>query len=481
MMKNIRNLLFLLVTLIGLTSCFDDRDDVLAPSADIKNFIYRGMNAYYLYKPDVPVLADDRFETRSDLEAYHDQFATPEDFFYSLIYRPEEVDRFSFITPDFRALEQALAGNRRTTGMRFVLVRYPSMPTKLFGAVRYVLPGTDADDKGITRGTVFNRVDGQQLTEDNYLELLGEDDYTIGLAEFDGNTVTELQEEIALNSSVVQENPIHTVEVFQQGNKTIGYLLYNSFNREFDEELNQVFADFQAQGVTDLVLDLRYNGGGSVNTAIILGSLITGQPTTDVFSTEQWNPDVQAFIENDDPERLVNYFKSQTNDGSGLNSLGLDKVTIIATGSSASASELVINCLRPYTQLTHVGETTVGKYQASVTLYDSPDFGRSNINPSHSYAMQPLVLKSLNSQGVTDYFNGLDPDLEIGEQYEDLGTLGNPNERLLQAAIQNITSGVQPTSVNSNRDLTFKDDKGFYKLGNEMYHENIPALGSSEF
>ncbi len=83
-----------------------------------------------------------------------------------------------------------------------------------------------------------------------------------------------------------QEDPIFIARVIDQGTQKVGYLMYNSFLSQFDEELNGAFADFRAQGVTNLVLDLRYNGGGSVNTAIILGSLISGNPITDVYSTE---------------------------------------------------------------------------------------------------------------------------------------------------------------------------------------------------
>ena len=106
-----------------------------------------------------------------------------------------------------------------------------------------------------------------------------------------------------LTKSQLQEDPILVSKVITQGNAKVGYLAYNSFLRQFDEDLNAVFADFKAQGVTNLVLDLRYNGGGSVNTAIILGSLITGNNTTDVFLQKQWNPDVQEFFQQNDPDR----------------------------------------------------------------------------------------------------------------------------------------------------------------------------------
>jgi len=471
-----RNLSIVILSCIFLTSCFEDRDDVAAPSGEIKDFVYRGMNAFYLYKADVPELTDGRFETVGDLRDYHQQFDTPETFFNSLLFRPNDVDRFSFITSDFVALEQSLSGNRTTTGMRFALVRYPDNPTQVFGAVRYVIEGSNADAEGVTRGLIFNRINGTQITDTNFNDLLSADNYTIGLAEFDGTAITPLDQEISLSSSVVQEDPIRVATVIPMGGKTIGYLLYNSFLSDFDNDLNDVFADFNAQGVTDLVLDLRYNGGGSVNSAIILGSLIAGESTDQVYTTEQWNPDVQEALQEQAPDRLVNNFKDRIDGGAMLNSLNLDKVTIIATGSSASASELVINSLRPYAQVTHVGDTTVGKFQASITLYDSPDFSRSDINPSHKYAMQPLVLKSVNAAGNTDYFDGLFPDIQIRERYDNLGTLGDPAEPLLQAAIQNIMMGSQPNSQSKfgqPEAQILTDDHRFYPLETEMHHQEV--------
>ncbi|WP_124980649.1 S41 family peptidase [Nonlabens xiamenensis] len=430
----------LLLLLIGtsVTSCFDDRDDVFASDAVVKNFIYRGMNAFYLYKPEIPVLADDRFANTSELESYHEQFERPEEFFESLLFDPNRVDRFSVLVSDYVALENILSGNTLNNGMEFGLVAETGSMTDVFGYVRYVLPNTSADRQNVVRGMVFNSIDGIRLTRENFRTLLAQDNYTIGLASLNNGVTTAIGTEIDLVKEVVQEDPIHVTRVIDQGGLKIGYLMYNSFLSQFDGDLNAVFADFQAQGVTHLVLDLRYNGGGSVNTAIILGSLISGNPTTDIFSTEEWNPDIQAQLAMQDPDLLVNFFADQTSTGNALNSLNLSKVHIITTGSSASASELVINSLDPYINVVQVGDDTAGKFQASITLYDSPDFRRSGANPSHRYAMQPLVLKSVNSAGNTDYIDGLAPDIAIREDLENLGTLGDPSEPLLAECLNDI-------------------------------------------
>ena len=119
-------------------------------------------------------------------------------------------------------------------------------------------------------------------------------------------------------------------------------------------------------------------------------------------------------------------------------SLNLNQVHIIVTGSSASASELIIAALEPYIGVTTIGTKTYGKYTGSVTLYDSENYTKENVNPDHFYAMQPIVLEYTNSIGQNGK-DGYDPDIERSENITDLGVLGDRNEPLLSTAIDNIT------------------------------------------
>ncbi|PRP66317.1 S41 family peptidase [Nonlabens agnitus] len=475
-MKLFKSLFIIIASMGILSSCAEDNDDQFASDRIVKNFIYRGMNTFYLYKPNVDVLDNDRFATTAELENYHSQFDSPESFFESLIFDRERTDPFSIVVSDYVALEQALSGNTLNNGMEFGLVRYQGNQSQVFGYLRYVLPNSDADNKGVERGQIFNAIDGIQLNDTNFRTLLAQNTYTIGLADFNGGNPVANGDEITLSKTQLQEDPILVSKVITQGNAKIGYLLYNSFLRQYDDNLNAVFADFKAQGVTNLVLDLRYNSGGSVNTAITLGSLITNNPTTDVYSREQWNPEVQEFLQNNNPDQLTNFFRNTTFDGNNLNRLGLNKVHIITTSSSASASELVINALDPYINVVQVGDETAGKFQASITLYDSEDFGRSGANTSHRYAMQPLVLKSLNSIGNTDYFDGLAPDIALREDFGNLGVLGDPDEPLLRACLNDISingSIWRPTDISlSVQNLEFMDSNDFKPLGNEMWKED---------
>jgi carboxyl-terminal processing protease len=107
------SLLFILT--LSLTSCFEDRDDNVIGVNEINDFVWKGMNAVYLYKDDVPDLANDRFTTNEEYGTYLNSFSAPEDLFESLIFNRSTVDRFSVIVDDYIALEQQFSGISTTS------------------------------------------------------------------------------------------------------------------------------------------------------------------------------------------------------------------------------------------------------------------------------------------------------------------------------------------------------------------------------
>lgn len=445
-MKSVRNLGLGMVLLFICYSCHEDLDDVLRPSSnlEIKNFIWRAMNNFYLYKEEVPELADDKFGTQDELDEFLEKFSSPEALFYDGLVAPQ--DEFSFLVSDYVALEKSLDGINVSNGMQYGLVRYPPTSSNVVGYVRYILPNTSAEAKGIERGNLFNTVDGEQLTLDNFSRLLEPVSYTIGLAEVEEGEIRSTGENVTLTKEEYASNPVFIAKVIETGNSTVGYLMYTAFTGSFDRLLNETFGMFKAEGVTDLVLDLRYNSGGSVESAVDLGSMITGQFDGEVFYTEQWNDEFQEYLLAAQPESLVNRFNSTISTGAAINSLGLSKVYVLTTLRTASASELLINGLNPYIDVVQIGENTRGKFQASITVYDSPDFRRRGANTGHTYAVQPLIYKTVNAAGVTDYFDGLPPDIEQAEDIFNLGILGDVNEPLLQTALDQI-SGRQQQST----------------------------------
>lgn len=486
-MKNYKALFLLFIISLNTVSCFKDNDDVSVTANQINDFVWKGLNLFYLYKDDVPDLADNRFSSDDEYASYLNDFTSPRDLFEALRYQPQTVDRFSRIFENYIALEQLLDGNFTTNGMEFQLFRFSGTTTNRYGIVTHVLPNTSAEFQGVKRGDIFYGVDGVQLTESNISQLLGQNSYMINLGSYNNNgtpettddTVETTSETIDLIKAQYSENPIYINNILNIDNKQIGYLMYNGFTGtdQYNSQLNDVFGSFKSAGINELVLDLRYNSGGSVNSAILLSSLITGQFTGEIFSTQEWNSQFQEAIENENPEFLIDRFTDRLNNAS-INSLELSKVYILTTGRSASASELVINSLRPYINVVQIGTTTTGKYQASRIVYDSPNFSRENANAGHTYAMLPLIYKSLNANGVTDYFDGLEPDITISEQVRNLGVLGDENEPYLAAAISDITgnSGKLTQQKVSNTIQFTSSSKDYIPSGLGLYsNKELPT------
>jgi hypothetical protein len=462
-MKNIVKS-FLLLLLFALPLSCEDMDDNAVPSElQIKDFIWKGMNLYYLWQADVSDLADDRFANQTQLNTFLETFENPTTLFNALRVNTS-IDRFSVIYSDYSVLEGVLSGNTLNNGMDYGLRYKSGSTTDIYGWVRYIIPNSDAAAKPVARGNIFYAINGTPLTIDNYRTLLANETYTVNFADFDGGNITPNGQSVTLTKTALAENPILLSNVITQNDKKIGYLMYNGFFPSFDNQLNTVFGDFISQGVTHLVLDLRYNSGGSVNTATKLASMITGQFSGQLFARQQWNAKAQAYFQANNPGSLENKFIG------GLNSLNLNKVYVLTTKSSASASELVINCLKPYINVIQIGDVTAGKNVGSITLYDSPTFAKQNVNPNHKFAMQPIVLKIIDKNGFGDYTAGISPTFLLPENLNDLGILGNVNEPLLNAAInQIIANGRMMPQVPSVIERDFTDAKAINPLRTEMY------------
>lgn len=441
-----------------LLSCSKDNDLNIpktvnpdpSAGAEVQDFMWKAMNYWYFWQADVPDLADDRFQISEEGTKLYTEFLTSEEdpgaFFDNKLLFSE--DRFSYYRSDYKILTQSLSGVSKSNGMEFGLVRL-SGTDDLFGYVRYIVPGSDAATKTIQRGDLFTGVDGQTLNLNNYIDLLfgDNDSYVLNMATIQNNTVSPNGEETALTKTPnLKENPIFLDKIFEINGQKIGYLMYNQFVIEYDEDLNEVFGRFKAGGVTDLVIDLRYNPGGYVSSAIVLSSMVHGPNTNDLFLRYRYNTKVQPLYSD---SQLNRYFVAKTGAGSNLNSLNLSKVYILATTSSASASELVINCLAPYMDVVQIGEATRGKNEFSITMVDDPEsnFGpwvysperESKINPKNQWGIQPLVGRSENADGFSDYTSGLLPDIALEEDLGNLGILGDQNEPMLARAIQEIT------------------------------------------
>ncbi|MDA9126271.1 S41 family peptidase [Flavobacteriaceae bacterium] len=466
-MKSIFKLVLLTFIFSFNFSCFEDDDDSISGTTEVKNFVWKALNFAYLYKDDSPNLANDRFATNSDYQSFLNDYESPESLFESLIYDQENVDRFSWITNDYIALEQQFSGVSKTSGAEFNFYYTPGSTSDVYGIVRLIQPNSNASTTTLTRGQVFNKIDGIALTEDNLRSLLNSETYTLHLATYNTNgtdtpeddSVIDGTETIALTKTIYSENPIFKTEVITSNNEKVGYIMYNGFVSDYDAQLNAAFGEFQAQNIQSLILDLRYNPGGSVNSAAALGSMITGL-SSGVFAKLQYNSDLQ--------NNNTDYnFRSTLSEGNSINSVGLDKVYVIATGSSASASEMIINSLKSYIDVVQIGTETVGKSQASITLYDSPNFQRQGANPGHLYALQPLVAITVNKDNQVVPSSGLIPTIEVKENVSNYGVLGDVNEPLLAAALAATQTGRLAFDIYGS--IPILDSNSFEPHSQEMY------------
>ena len=463
MMKKLSLIALLCSFTFVLTGCFEDLDDNLIANSDINDFVWKGMNAYYLYNENVPDLSndrfgingiDDRYDKTEEYADYLDEFATPEDLFETLTFDP--LDPFSVIVPNYLDVINAQQGTTLSNGIEFRLYLLPGSETEVFGAITLVLNNSVADNLGLFRGQIFRAVDGTNLTTSNINTLLNQNSYTLNFADYDNNgtpqtdddNITLNGESTSLTKEAYTENPVHVTEVLSLTNVNLGYLMYNGFNSNFDNALNNAFAQFQSNGVQELVIDLRYNGGGNIQTAVHLASMITGQFNGQVFS--------KLFYNNNQQDQNTNYeFTTSLSDNTSINSLNLNRVYVITSSSSASASELLINSLRPYIEVIHIGDTTAGKTQANRLIYDSQDFSGNNVNAGHNYALIPLIANSTNVNDGLVPTNGLTPDITIVETPSTFGTLGMASEPLLLTAIADIEN----TDRSFNRTTEFQNLK----------------------
>ena len=438
MKRNLSLFLFFLIVCCSKNDTDDATLNLSDTDLELSDFIWKGLNQYYFWQEEVPNLDDSKTENSNEYAQFIQSNPNPESFFESLLFYE---DRFSWIVDDYLELENSFQGIEASNGMEFSIFRQSQGSNDLVCWVKFVHEGSDAEAKGIQRGMLFTRVDSKPLDVDNYIDLLYGDNlnYTISLAEYvDGNYNLNGENVELVKEENFQKNPLHVQNVVNIGEHKIGYLMYNQFASSYNEALNEAFGVFRDQSITELVLDLRYNRGGSVSTCTYLASMITGQFSGEIFAQEVWNNKLMEYWQNNNEESLYNRFTNEIVDGGPINSLGLEQVYILTSSETASASELLINGLKPYINVFQIGEPTVGKNVGSITLYDYID-NEGSKNPNHTYAMQPIVLRIANSEGVGDYTDGLRPNITLIENRSSPGVLGESSETLFASAIQQIT------------------------------------------
>jgi carboxyl-terminal processing protease len=473
-LKNKNSIWLALLTFTLFASACEKEIDETNPTPTTEtqtanDWILENMQMYYYWNDQI--------------SANPDKTKSSKDFFNSLLYsydataRPDG-DRFSFMSEDAEELEAALSGQEQTTGAEYTFYLVSQSSNDVIAQVIYVLPGSPADQAGIKRGDIIYQVNGQTLDKSNYYSLLfGQNSQTLGIGTWQNNQLVKGNLTKSVNTAIVQENPVHLDSIYTVGAKKIGYVVYNQFIPSpsgtetglYDQQLDQIFDNFKSEGINELILDLRYNPGGYVSSATNLASLI-GKNIDDnkVFYTQEWNSVLAPELEKEygadyGTERFVT--KSQN-----IGNL-LSRVYVLTSDHTASASELIINGLRPYMDVITVGSTTVGKNVGSITITDDTE--------RFKLALQPIVFKSYNSLGQSDYTAGFTPTIEANETI-DLKPLGDVEETMLNTALSHISGARTARLGVSERTLPVAGSSIERKAGgSNMFDKrllNLPAI-----
>ncbi|WP_291528292.1 S41 family peptidase [Bacteroides sp. UBA939] len=436
---NIRFLLFLFIC-FSLSAC--EKDDSTGSddrSATLK-WIENTMREHYYWYKEIPAAGKLNY-TRE-----------PEDFFYSLLSKEDGKDYMNSAGQMqhyyFSTIEELSDGDTRSSiqednsyGFEFTTV-YINDAKELYALILYVLKDSPAYEAGLRRGDWIIKINDKAITDANYQSLFGDEACTLTMAKWnstDKRFVVQPDNVEIVSARKVEDNPVYFWDVIESPvkKKRIGYLVYNHFSMgkndddtSYDDKLKELSGS-EFNGVDEFVLDLRYNNGGFISSGILLCSIL--QPGS-ALGTEL------GYMQYNDKQRnRKRSFKTGTEQlGTTGRNLNLRTLYVLVSGSTASASEMVINSLTPFMNVVVIGETTIGKNVGSVE-YTSND---------KKWEMHPIVCKIYNSTGFTEYEDGIEPDVELNEAFipvaprvvepTEVLPLGNPEERLLKAAIDLI-------------------------------------------
>lgn len=372
---------------ILLTSCSKNPFDT-----DVfkdNNFVYNKMQDVYLWNDKIPKVDPLKYESTDQLLA-------------DMLYKSK--DKWSYIEPkaDYSSYYE------NGTYIGFGWTGYILIDRLALAVVYHNSPAAKA---GLKRGDQITNINGRTIAEitagNLWSTIYGADEAGIkaDLKLSDGRNITLYKESVVLKTVLISK-------IITRNGHRIGYISFKNFIEPSREELKAVITSFKNQ-VDEVVLDLRYNGGGRVNVGIYLAELLAGSKIAG-----------KPFIKYQHNSHNQNWNKT-VNAGSQELTLNLNRLYVLTTNLTASASEMLINCLKPYMSVISIGGTTHGK---PVGMY-SFEFGNKVLVPISFYTY------NANDQG--DYFNGFVPAVTASDDLDH--QLGDENELMLKAAISQIT------------------------------------------
>jgi len=344
-------------------------------------------------------------------------FASPEAYLEAVRYRPID-NYYSYIQP--AATNAAFYGDSAYVGFGIATL---TSATDL--KVLQVYPDSPGAEVGLGRGDRFIEINGRTVTsmiaDGTIGGAFGAADIGVP-ADIVFETRAGVRKSAHMVKRVVTIPTVSLTRVFDVDGRRVGYIFFRNFVTPSYAALEEAFAALKAAGANELVLDLRYNGGGLVDVAVHLASLIGGTRTA--------GQPMMTYAHN---TKNASLNKTTRFEAAGQNALTLSKLTVIATRSSASASELVINALRPYIPVAIIGDTTYGKPvgQYVISFCDK--------------VLVPVSFSLKNAAGFGDYFDGLPPTCQAPD--DPTHDLGDAAEGSLAEALTYIRTGACSTTA----------------------------------
>lgn len=338
------------------------------------------------------------------------QFPSPEAYLDRVRYRPLD-ERFSYIGS--RAESEAYYSDSQFIGFGFSS-QFDGDGLRL----SQVFPESPAAEAALQRGESIVAINGRTVAA---LMADGQLDAALGPSqEGYGIDIQVRGADAVLREARMVKRPVtiptvSVLNVYEVDGRRVGYLFFRNFVRPSVAALDEAFAALRGEGVTELVLDLRYNGGGLVSVAQHLASLLGGTRTEGQVLAEYFHNSRNA-----SRNELLRFEPRDL-------ALSLERVVVVTTRSSASASELIVNALRPFLPVVTVGTATYGK-----------PVGQYGINFCEK-VLYPVAFTLRNALGQGDYFDGIAADCPADDDLS--RQLGDPEEASLREALTVVRTG----------------------------------------
>jgi carboxyl-terminal processing protease len=373
-------------------------------------------------------------------------------------------DRFSYLELPDGNTSQSISC-RTKFGFDFVILREPTTNT-LVGLVTLVMDSSFTSSI-LQRGDYFTSINNTTLTEQNSAQLaqsiLSQNSFTLGMVKAQAGQLVST----GFKTLIPRNTPQQMVKygTFSEAGKKIGYLFLSGMvNDEVNYYVNAI-TSLKDQGISELILDFRYNVGGDVSVAATIASMLSsGIKANDIFVEYRGNTNMG--IRKDSFSKAISLGNGPSFENLQSANLNLSRVYILTSPASASAAELMIIGLKPYLSVVHIGETTRGKDEAAIRISDERKTKRID------YILHPIVYKVYNAQGLGNYATGLLPKYEFKElEHLPLGKFAFSDEPMISNCLLRITgmlpsSGAMKTNAMVNTPIVYNSARNLATTSN---------------